>query len=246
MYQSQLILDQSKYGRWRQTSWSIHRIRWIWCSGEKVKFTLCGSTWIFKYILSNFPFRCFNNFSKIFQEIFAFVFVWSLITICSELLLIQTQLVKRFVLTIFWHFSAWIACLIVLLTPIQVHHQSDYLAVLLITTIEIIYSFGDLLIICELGQRMNVAFDECKDIFAQIEWYSFSVEIQQMLPMILNFMQQPIEIKCFGSMTCDRETFKYVKLIKLNIEIEFNSIPFLIISHFSDCEEFIHIFHYST
>lgn len=88
---------------------------------------------------------------------------------------------------------------------------------LLITIFEVIYSFGVLLIACELGQRINLAFMECSDMFDQFEWYSFPAEIQRMLPLILNFMQQPIEVKCFGSTTNDRDTFKYVKLFQLNL-----------------------------
>jgi hypothetical protein len=42
----------------------------------------------------------------------------------------------------------------------------------------------------------------------QFKWYLFPSEIQRMLPLILNFAQQPIEIKCFGNMKNDRDTFK--------------------------------------
>lgn len=37
-----------------------------------------------------------------------------------------------------------------------------------------------------------------------------TLKIQKILPIVIQFTQQPIEVKCFGSVACDRETFKYV------------------------------------
>lgn len=76
----------------------------------------------------------------------------------------------------------------------------------------IIYAFGLLLIACELCQRGNQAFGECGDMVDQFNWYLFPNEVQRMLPMILAFTQQPIEIACFGSTACDRKSFKYVSI----------------------------------
>lgn len=78
------------------------------------------------------------------------------------------------------------------------------------TTIETTYAFSVMFICCELAQRISVAFDECSEMVDQLDWYLFPAKIQRMLPTILNFTQQPIEIKCFGSTACDRETFKSV------------------------------------
>lgn len=96
-------------------------------------------------------------------------------------------------------------------SPLQLHHI-DNLAALLITMFEVIYSFGILFIACELCQRVDFAFSECNVMIDQFAWYSVPADVQRMLPLILNFMQQPIELKCFGSSSCDRETFKYVRL----------------------------------
>lgn len=86
----------------------------------------------------------------------------------------------------------------------------DNVAVLLLTTIEAIYAFGVLFIACELCQHVNCAFNECSDMIDQFAWYWFPANVKQILPTILNFTQQPVVITCFGSTTCDRETFKYV------------------------------------
>ena len=81
---------------------------------------------------------------------------------------------------------------------------------MLTTIIEVAYAFGILFTACELGQRMNHAFNECNDMIDQFDWYLFPANIQRMLPIIINFAQQPIVIKCFGSTAAVRETFKYV------------------------------------
>lgn len=77
--------------------------------------------------------------------------------------------------------------------------------------LQVIYAFGVLFIACEIGQRIAIAFDECSGMIQQFDWYLFAVEIQRMLPIIINVAQQPTDIKCFGSAACDRETFKYVR-----------------------------------
>lgn len=82
---------------------------------------------------------------------------------------------------------------------------------LLTTMVEIFHPFGLLFVACELGQRVNLAFDECKEIIGQFEWYRFPKDTQRMLPLILHFTQQPIDIKCFGSAALDRVTFKKVR-----------------------------------
>lgn len=83
----------------------------------------------------------------------------------------------------------------------------------MITIFEINYAFGALLMTCELCQRINLTFDECSEMIEQLQWYLFPPEIQRIFPTILNFAQQSIEINCFGSMTSDRETFKYVRIL---------------------------------
>lgn len=82
------------------------------------------------------------------------------------------------------------------------------------TMIEVIYAFGVLFSACEHCQRLNCAFNECNDMIVQFEWYSLSAEVQRMLPFIIHYAQQPVDVKCFDSTACDRETFKSVSSIK--------------------------------
>lgn len=142
------------------------------------------------------------------------MFTYSLVTICVAMLLIQMQLVWFRTLTVAFYASNFLG-----LIPFffQLHH-SDNLAVLLITMIQTFYAFSVMLIACELGQRINIAFDGCAEMINQFDWYLLPAKIQQMLPLIINFAQQPVIIKCLGSAACDRETFKYVSVMKSIIQ----------------------------
>ena len=63
---------------------------------------------------------------------------------------------------------------------------------------------------CELGQRGSNAFSDIGDGIEQFEWHLYREQIKQMLPIVLAMTQQPVLFKCFGSITCCRETFKKV------------------------------------
>lgn len=104
------------------------------------------------------------------------------------------------------------------------------------TIMELIYAFGVIFAASEMGQRLQQAFDECSDIIYQLDWYLFPAEIQRILPIIINFSQQPIIFECFGSMVCDRETFKYVsyRIEKLSIKL-FSNIDKISL-YFPGCE----------
>lgn len=131
-----------------------------------------------------------------------------------------------------------------IISLLQLHH-SDNLAMLAITALEIIYAFVALLVACEVCQRINLIFDECNEMVKQLEWYLFPAEIKRMLPLMLNFALEPIEIKCFGTMTSDREAFKYVRIsCKSTIMLHANSIHE--INRFSDYQNGIFIFHSFT
>lgn len=100
----------------------------------------------------------------------------------------------------------------------QTHHDNNSdneTMMLLLTLSEFIYGFGLMLITCEMGQNIYDAFDRCSDMIERLDWYLFPAAVQQTLPIIINFAQQPIVFKCFGSTACVRATFKRV-CIELN------------------------------
>lgn len=88
--------------------------------------------------------------------------------------------------------------------------------VLLVTIFYAIYAFGVVFTVCELFQRLTDGFDEINDVIDQLKWYQFPDEIQKMLPTLLIIVQKPVVIKCFGSISCCRETFKEVSFYSTN------------------------------
>lgn len=90
--------------------------------------------------------------------------------------------------------------------------RGDNLVMVVIILIQVLYAYGVMFTGCELCQQLNLAFDECCDVIDQFEWYLLPYKIQQKLPVIMHFAQQPVNINCFGSWACDRETFKCVSV----------------------------------
>lgn len=79
-------------------------------------------------------------------------------------------------------------------------------------------SFGLVFNACEISQRSCDALNEMDDDIGQLDWYLCPAGIQRMLPIIMVNSQQPVIIKCFGSIACSRETFKEVSVISTKYE----------------------------
>lgn len=77
--------------------------------------------------------------------------------------------------------------------------------------IEIIYQFGAVFVVYEIGEQLKNIFIQIDDLFEQLKWYLFPIDVQHILPIVIANVQQEITIKCFGSFPCARETFKKVK-----------------------------------
>lgn len=69
-----------------------------------------------------------------------------------------------------------------------------------------------MLLVCEVGQRLSEKFTEINDVMDQLNWYAYPREVKRMLPTILTNLQQPVIIKCFAFIFCDREYSKRVSL----------------------------------
>ena len=72
---------------------------------------------------------------------------------------------------------------------------------------------------CELGQRFRNAFSDIDDSIFQLDWYLLPYELQKHLPIIVNYAQQPLVVRFFGSYSCSRDQFKKVSLWYLAIKI---------------------------
>lgn len=101
---------------------------------------------------------------------------------------------------------------------------------------------------CEFGKRMNDAFVEINDSMDQFDWHIPTKEFVKMLLIILVTVQQPVEIVCMGSITCNREAFTKVSCQN---SVQFSSIFLwellskfsLALNLISDCQIRFLLFH---
>lgn len=63
---------------------------------------------------------------------------------------------------------------------------------------------------CELGQQFTNTLVKVDNELKQLDWYLFPAEIQRILPAVINNVQKPVVIECFGIMIASREQFKVV------------------------------------
>lgn len=77
-------------------------------------------------------------------------------------------------------------------------------------------------VLCEFGERVNAVFDEISIAVDQLRWYLFPLGTQKMLPTVLVVASEPVKLSMFGSIDCNRRTFKEVKWIALLIKMFFN------------------------
>lgn len=64
---------------------------------------------------------------------------------------------------------------------------------------------------CEIGQRLSFQFAKFNDEICQIDWFYLPMKLQKWLPTVMVNAQESYEVKCFGSLTVNRETFKMVR-----------------------------------
>lgn len=84
---------------------------------------------------------------------------------------------------------------------------------LLLTFFFSCYAVCVVMALCELGQRMTDAFEVINDEFNKFDWYLLPPQIQRLLPIIIIATQQEVQLECFGSIACTRETFRGVSNI---------------------------------
>lgn len=84
--------------------------------------------------------------------------------------------------------------------------------VVLQSFMNLLSNFCALIFTCEMCQHASDEFSKINEAVEQLNWYLYPKEIKQMLPTLMIMVQQPLELKCFGSLSCCRETDKKVSL----------------------------------
>lgn len=96
----------------------------------------------------------------------------------------------------------------------QSQSEMNSLVLLLIAITYGCYVFGTVFIVCELCERGGNLFNEIDHVVGRLSWYNLPYKAQSMLPTILMMTQRPFKLECFGSIACNRETFKKVSWCK--------------------------------
>ena len=66
---------------------------------------------------------------------------------------------------------------------------------------------------CELSERLSIEFVKVCDAVDELNWYKFSIRMQKMIPIIMINTQEPVALRCFGSIFCGRSVFKQVRVL---------------------------------
>lgn len=141
---------------------------------------------------------------EIYQPIMMMVLAFSVLSICSATLIVQIEIVKYFIHEFNIHLSAF-ECFLWFQSKPEIDS-----VVVMVSIVDGFDMITALLAICELCQRLSDAFEDIEDNFGKLMWYRCPSEVKQTLPIVLNMLQQPMEFKCFGSLTSSRDSFKKV------------------------------------
>lgn len=73
------------------------------------------------------------------------------------------------------------------------------------------WSFAQIFLFCELGERLTEQFDEIDKEILNIEWYTFPTDVQKVILMVMNATKRPVMLCGIGSIRCTRMGFKDVR-----------------------------------
>lgn len=76
-----------------------------------------------------------------------------------------------------------------------------------------VYAFGLVFMYAEFGNQISSQFDKIFDGFFEFDWYTFPLEIQQLMSTIIITAQKPMELRALGGTPSSRMTFKAVIFI---------------------------------
>lgn len=80
---------------------------------------------------------------------------------------------------------------------------------------EVLVSFAGIFCICDFGERISDAFEDINILIEELKWYLLPSETQLWLATILTVAQRPVNLEIFGTMSCNRRTFKEVRRFHL-------------------------------
>lgn len=110
------------------------------------------------------------------------------------------------------HFCAFSAQLTIdnfLFIAMQSANHTDTMMLLMAFGYAVI-TLGSVFFLCEITQRSCDGFNRFDQVIQQTDWYMYPMQLKKLVPIVLIVVQKPVELQCFGGITCDRELFKRV------------------------------------
>lgn len=156
-------------------------------------------------------FRLFEQFSDMSQPIIFVSLTLGIVMTCIAMLIIQLEMVRYKLIFSRQTFERLLVN--ILSWWIQSSGENNSTATL-IAILNVGYTFGLLLSLCELGQSISNTFIDINYGIGQLKWYIFPRKILRILPILQIMAGKPVNFVCLGSIMCDRTALKRVSCIK--------------------------------
>lgn len=177
--------------------------------------------------------RCVKKFNQINEYSFYVCFLWSVLAVSSLLVTLQFLSVEckstfANLLINNNHFS----CLF-----LKWANETNLVEVMLLLLV-LIWLIFFIFLMCESGGRMTNQFVVFSNELSRCNWISLSIKMRRMYLVFLLDSQNPMKIRSYANITCERKTFKKVVWFQ-QCECAFSDSKFL----FSDYQSRIFILH---
>lgn len=86
------------------------------------------------------------------------------------------------------------------------------LTILVRLIFQLSWSFILVFIYCDFGGKVSNEFNDIYEVVCSLDWHSFPIEIQKMMPNIIIAVQKPVLVRGFGNISCTRTVFQKVSL----------------------------------
>lgn len=94
----------------------------------------------------------------------------------------------------------------------MIHMETDNInhTNLISELIFIVYTFGQMFVLCDMGENLTNHFGHISDAIYCADWYMFPKDVQRIMPTVIMAAQRPVILQGFANLKCTRSAFKKV------------------------------------
>lgn len=143
------------------------------------------------------------------------MFSYILLSICSSVWVLMTQVVEYFEIQCVFSSPKFLLnmqnllCCYFTRWP-KKSDTSSTTSEFVQSLLSVVWSFVIVFAICEFGERLTMQFVVFSETISQCRWYTYPIEMQRILPILIANTQQPGFIESYGNIECTRDSFKKV------------------------------------